>query len=99
MAHELVLHIHRADPLAAGLDQVLGAIDDADVAVLVDARDVAGTQPTVSGELVRFLRYVVIAAGDEVAAHLDLADALAVPRLLLFAVADDAQIDQRRGHT
>ena len=37
------------DPLAAGLDQVLGAVGDLDVAVLVDRADVAGAQPAVVG--------------------------------------------------
>src|SRR6185503_20490824 len=70
----------------------------ADVAVLVEACDVAGAQPTVGGELVGLLRDIVIAAGDEVAANLYLADALAIPRLLFVAFANDAQIDQRRGN-
>src|SRR5262245_20439837 len=96
MTHQLVLHIHRADPLAAGFDQVLRAIDDADVTVLVEARDIAGAQPAICSELVRLVRNVVIAAGDEVAANLDLADAVAVPRLHLVAVADDPQVDERR---
>src|SRR5690349_5633358 len=30
VTHEIVLHVDRADPLAAGFDQVLGAVDDAD---------------------------------------------------------------------
>ena len=33
VAHDLVLELDRADPLAAGLDDVLGAVDEADVAV------------------------------------------------------------------
>src|SRR4026208_758767 len=98
MTHQLVLHIHGTDPLAARFYQILRAIDDADVAVLVEACDVAGAQPTVGGELVGLLRHCVVSAGDEVAATLYLADALAIPRLLFVAFANDAQIDQRRGN-
>ena len=49
--HQQVLHVDRADPLAARLDQVLGAVGDAHVAVRVDRRHVAGAQPAVGGEL------------------------------------------------
>ena len=49
--HDLVLQLDRADPLAAGLDQVLRAVDEPEAAVAVDGRDVAGAQPAVVGEL------------------------------------------------
>ena len=51
--HQQVLHVDRADPLAARLDQVLGAVGDAHVAVRVERGDVAGAQPAVGGELLR----------------------------------------------
>ena len=51
--HDRVLEIDRADPLATGLDQILGAIDQAQVAELGDRRDVAGAQPAVRGRTVR----------------------------------------------
>src|SRR5207253_9853945 len=59
--------------------------------------DVARAQPTVFGEFLALHRHVVVAAGDEGPAHLDLADALAVVRLLA-AVAPDAQVHQRHLH-
>ena len=50
VAHERALERHRADPLAAGLDQVLGAVADLEVAQRVDGGDVAGAEPAVGGE-------------------------------------------------
>ena len=79
MAHERVLEIDRADPLAAGLDQVLGAVRDLHVALGVDGGDVAGAQPAVVGPLVAELVGIVIGGGDPGAPRLHLAHGLAVP--------------------
>src|SRR5687767_1446204 len=40
-----VFQVDRADPLAAGLDHVLGTVGDLDVALGVDGADVAGGKP------------------------------------------------------
>ena len=53
MAHDRALHVHAGDPLAAGLDEVLGAVGDLHVAVGVDRGHVAGAEPAVLGELRR----------------------------------------------
>jgi hypothetical protein len=37
-----ILQLHRADPLAAGLDHVLGPIGQGDLTVVVDHGHVAG---------------------------------------------------------
>ena len=79
------------DPLAARLDDVLGAVGDLDEAPGVDGADVAGAQPAVVELLGR--RVAVVAGGDPRAAHLDLAYGLAVPRQLGAVVVDDAQLD------
>src|SRR5690606_36075617 len=42
-----LLDLGGVDPLAAGLDQVLGAPGDHEVAVGLDAREVAGIEPAV----------------------------------------------------
>lgn len=42
VGHQFVFHVHRADPFATGLDQVLGTVGDANVAVAIDRGDVAG---------------------------------------------------------
>ncbi len=47
VGHELALQLHRADPFAARLHEVLGAIDDLDDPVRGDAGDVAGAQPAI----------------------------------------------------
>ena len=80
MAHQGILQIDRTDPLAAGLDQVLGAVGDLHVALGVDGGDVAGPQPAVVGPLVAELVRIVIGGGDPGPARLQLAHGLAVPR-------------------
>src|SRR5690606_15157906 len=80
---DLVLQLHRADPLAAGLDDVLRAVPQPDVAVRVDRGDVAGLEPTVLGERLGGALVVVVAGGDPRAADLQLAGGLPVPGLLL----------------
>ena len=47
MRHQRVLELDRGDPLAARLDQVLGAVGDPHEAPRVDRGDVAGAQPAV----------------------------------------------------
>ena len=51
VGHDLVLELDRRDPLAAGLDEVLGAVDQPDVRAVAQLGDVAGAQPAVLGEL------------------------------------------------
>ena len=64
--HQLVLEVDGGDPLAAGLDDVLGAVGDADVAALVDRGDVAGAQPAVV-ELLGRVRVLVVRAARSTA--------------------------------
>ena len=47
VAHQGVLEVDRGDPLAAGLDDVLGPVGERDVAQRVEGADVAGAQPAV----------------------------------------------------
>src|SRR3989454_10506734 len=94
--HDHVLEVHARDPLAAGLDQVLGAVGDLHVAFGVDRRDVAGLEPAVLGEPGGGLRVVVVGADDPRAAHLELAHARPVPRQLLAGVVHDADVHADR---
>ena len=73
VGHQLVLQLDRRDPLAARLDEVLGAVDEAHPAPLVDRRHVAGAQPAVVGEALAGPRVVVVRRRDPVAAALQLA--------------------------
>ena len=59
------------------------------------AGHVAGAEPAVLGELHGAGGVVVVAAGDPRPPHLDLAHALAVPRLDLAAVVHDPHVDAR----
>ena len=47
MADREIFEIDRGNPLAAGLDHVLGAVGDLHVAVRIDGRDVAGIEEAV----------------------------------------------------
>ena len=99
--HDLVLELDRADPLAARLDHVLGAVAQLDVAVRIDGGDIAGLQPPVVGERLGGPLVVVVGRRDPRAAHLQLTRRLAVPRLLLGrARLHDARLDpeQRLAH-
>ena len=80
VGHQRVLQVDRGDPLAAGLDDVLGAVGQREEAVPVEGADVTGAQPAVA-ELLRVgVVVLVVAGGDPRAAHLELADRLAVAR-------------------
>ena len=71
--HQLVLQLDRRDPLAARLDEVLGAVDEADPPSLVHRGDVAGAQPSVVGEALARPRVVVVRRRDPRPAALQLA--------------------------
>jgi hypothetical protein len=75
-----VLDLDRGDVLAAPDDDVLGAVLDQDVALLVDDGHVAGVEPAVADRRGRGLRVLVVAVHDGVRADDDLADLLAVGR-------------------
>ena len=80
------------------LIEVLGAVDEADVAVGVDRGDVAGAQPAVVGErLGRRARRRSRSPAIQGPRHLQLAAGLAVPRQLVGGVGvDDAELDAER---
>src|SRR3984885_13301222 len=91
VGHQRVLQLHGGDPLAAGLDHVLGPVGQRDEAERVDGADVAGAQPAVV-ELAGIV-VLVIAAGDPGTADLDLADGHAVVGQHGAFVADQAALD------
>src|SRR5437764_4309264 len=76
VGHERVLEGDGADPLAAGLDDILGAIANRDPAVGIDRGDVSGPEPAVLREAVARLRRIVIVAQHPRAADLELAHRL-----------------------
>src|SRR5206468_1605107 len=95
VTHERVLERDRADPLAPGLDQVLGAILDLDVAARVDGDDVAGAEPAIRREPVRRLRAFVVRASDPWTAHFELPHRLPVPGHLVPRIVPGADLDER----
>jgi hypothetical protein len=87
MRHQGVLQLDRADPLTAGLDDILAAVGDLDETVEQRRGHIAGAQPAVH-ELLRVV-VEVVGAGDSRAADLDLTHRLAVPRQDLAVVVDE----------
>jgi TRAP-type C4-dicarboxylate transport system permease large subunit len=78
VAHGGVFQVDRADPFAAGLDHVLGAVHQLQVAVGVDGGHVTGGEEAFGVELgAAFV--LEVAAGDPGAAHVQVAACLAVP--------------------
>src|ERR1700680_182011 len=103
MTHQSVFEVDGADPFAAGLHEVFGAVDDFDEAFVVDGGDVAGFEPTVVGPTVRLVWSVVIAGGDPRAAHFEFAGSFAIAGsfdvVSVGAGAGDAQLDEWSGPT
>src|SRR3954464_12781826 len=88
---EDLLDLARVDVVAAADDHVLLAVDDEEVAVLVDAGHVARVEPAVAQDLLRGVVAVPVALHEVVAADRDLAD-LALAHLVAVLV-DDLHLD------
>src|SRR6185503_13234650 len=88
--HRDVLEVDRADPLAAGLDHVLRAIGDLDVAIGIDRAYVAGRKPSHAQGIAALA--LEIALDHPRSAHLQVAELLAVPGQLASVFVDDAEI-------
>src|SRR5207249_7242829 len=83
------LDLSRSDTEALVLDELLLAIDDEDVALLVAAADVAGVEPAVADDVGRVLRLVPVAPHHLRAANADLADLSIGKRLRAGLEVDD----------
>src|SRR5688572_15738774 len=80
-----VLEVDGADPFAAGLDHVLRAVGDLDVALGVDVHHVAGGEPAALERIAAFA--LEIALNYPRAAHVEVADRLPVPGKLAAVLA------------
>src|SRR4051812_47432316 len=69
-----LLDLARIDVVAAADDHVLLAVDDEEVAILVELRHVAGVEPAPAHDLLRRVGPAPVALHDVVAADADLAD-------------------------
>src|SRR6476469_6712903 len=88
---EHLLDLARVDVVAAADDQVLLAVDDVEVALLVDAGHVAGVEPTAAHRLLGGVGALPVALHDVVAADHDLTD-LALGDIVVVLV-DDPHLD------
>ena len=87
-----VFHLDGGDPLAAGLDHILGAVGDRHVALSVYGGDVAGLKPALLGVGIRAVQLEVTGT-DPGSAHLEGTEGNAIPGLLRAGVADDFHLD------
>src|SRR4051812_34525019 len=91
MRNRDVLEVDRANPLAAGLDHVLRAVGDLDVAVRIAGADIAGREPALLQRIAALpLEQALNHPG---AAYLQDAEGLAVPRQFATILVDDADVD------
>src|ERR1041385_852839 len=95
MAHQRVLQINRADPLAAGLYQVLAAIHQLDAAIRIDRGNVPSAEPAVFGPAIKRSRRVKVTTRYPRSADLEFAHGAAVARCLALVIAD-THIDERQ---
>src|SRR5690606_19549440 len=86
-----VLDIDRADPLATGLDHILGAVGDAHEAKLTEGSDVAGVEPAIGVQRTGFT--AEIALDGPGAPYHQGAGALAVSRQALAMLVHHLQFD------
>ena len=94
--HQRLLDLGRVDVEAAGDDHVLQAVDDEQVALVVEVADVAGVVPAEARGRGGRLRVLVVAGHHERAAHDDLA-ALAGRQQRPGLGVHDPHLHQRRG--
>ncbi|KAF1857266.1 hypothetical protein Lal_00014497 [Lupinus albus] len=92
MADGDVLQIDGADPLAARLDDVLGTVDDLDIAVGIHRHHVAGFEPARHRLVGRAFGHAEIAGADGRAAHQQPAEAGAVACHVNAGTVDDAEL-------
>src|SRR6185369_17031860 len=93
MREEDFLDRERIDVVRAADDQVLGATGDPEIAVVVDAAEVARVDPAGLDERGAVVRFAEIAAEDAGARHRDNADLAArtlAPHLAVAVDLDDA---------
>ena len=88
---EHLLDLARVDVVAAADDQVLLAVDDVEVAVLVDAGHVAAVEPAAAHRLRGRVGALPVALHDVVAADHDLADLALGDRVVVLV--DDLHLD------
>src|SRR6266403_347471 len=101
MTHQGVFEVDGTDPFAAGLHQILGAVDDFDEAFVVHGGDVAGLEPAVLGPPMGLVWRTVVTGGHPRAAHFELAGSFAIAGSFgVFPVGagtHDAELDERGG--
>ena len=78
--HELVLNLHRRDPFATRLDEILGAVHQSNMPNRVDNGHVTSTQPAIFRKTLGRPRVVVIRTGDPRPCTLQLTTRFAIPR-------------------
>ncbi len=95
MAHQRVFKINGANPFAAGFDEVLAAVKNFNVTLVINRRYIAGAKPSVGGPAIGGFRRFKIGCGDPGPANFQLPGRGAVPRRFALR-AHHSQFDERR---
>ena len=88
-----VFKLDRADPFAAGFDNVLGSVADRHIAVAVQRRHIAGCEPAILQKVL--ILHLEIAVQHPVTAHHQIALGLAVMGQIIAVIVDDLQLDPK----
>jgi hypothetical protein len=80
MPHQRVLNVDRADPLATGLHQVFGAVDNFYEAFVIDGGNVARFEPAICGPSMSLVRRIVVAGSYPGTTDFQFAGSVAVAR-------------------
>src|SRR6476661_9841723 len=79
MAHQLILHVHGADPFTSGLHHVLAAVHQPDATIGINGGHVPGAEPAVFAPAIVRFRSVIVAGCHPWPADFKFANRLAVP--------------------
>src|SRR6185436_7637297 len=97
MRRDDLLHIARPDLEAAGFDEVLLAVHDEDVTILILVANVSGEEPAVPEHDRGFLRFIPIAFHDLRRAQQYLSDLASLEFVPAIIQIDDADFHIRQG--
>src|SRR5262249_32428860 len=92
---EYSLYFHRRNVFTTTDNYVLGAVNDLNVPIRVHDRQISTVEPSTSHGLRCFLRLLIVALHDIVAARYNLAHGLAIPRHLMQLLVHDAHVSEQ----
>src|SRR5580704_2020126 len=82
MTHQRILDVYRTDPFAAGLHEVLGAVDNLDEPFVIHRGDVAGFEPSIFGPAMSLVGRIIVTGSYPGTTYFELAGSVPVARSL-----------------